>query len=182
MSFHSSHTRSKPAGSCSRRVRLQSTSDALKVALENFIAIEVKYSFGNKCSSRGKVRDVSLRRCRRDCCSDFIFWSLVQFSLSLKVKLFVSILRLACLLPQFVSAPCDLHLLGICHCDLLRTELGTTKNMGVSQVGAQPERSQRNLRLALETKDILFDSCQSRYQRRKFSAPHTETLSSCLIR
>lgn len=171
---------SNPAASCSRRVRLQSTSGAL-VALGNFIAIEVKCSSGNKFSSRVKL-ETSLRRCRRDCCSDCIFWSLVQFSLSLKVKLFVSIFRLACVLPQFVSAPCDLHLLGICHCDLLRTELGTTKNMGVSQVGAQPERSRRNLRLALETKDILFDNCQSRYQRRKFSAPHTETLSSCFIR
>ena len=127
---------SNPAASCSRRVRLQST-DAL-VALGNFIAIEVKCSFGNKFSSRVKL-ETSLRRRRRDCCSDCIFWSLVQFSLSLKVKLFVSIFRLACLLPQFVSAPCDPHLLGICHCDLLRTESGTTKNMGVSQVGAQPE-------------------------------------------
>lgn len=57
MSFHSSHTPSNPAGSCSRRVWMQSTSDAL-VALGNFIAIEVKCSFGNKFSSRDKARDV----------------------------------------------------------------------------------------------------------------------------
>jgi len=67
---------------------------------------------------------------RRDCCRDCIFRSIVQFSLSLKVELFVSIFRLASLLPQFVSSPCDLHLLGICHCDLLRTGSGTTKKYG----------------------------------------------------
>ena len=182
MSFHSSHTRSNPAESCSRRVRLQSTSDAL-VALGNFIAIEVKCSFGNKFSSRVKL-ETSLRRCRRDCCSDCIFWSLVQFSLSLKVKLFVSILRLACLLPEFVSAPCDLRLLGICHCDLLRTESGTTKKYGCfpSRRSTREFLSRRNLRLAPKTKDILFDNCRSCYQRRSFSAAQTETLSSCLIR
>jgi len=50
--------------------------------------------------------------------------------------------------------------------------------MGISRVGAQPQsfRADEILRLAPETKNILFDS-RSCYQRRNFSAPQTETLS-----
>ena len=97
------------------------TGDALAALGSYLIAIEGYCSFGNRFSSRVKL-EMSLRRRRRDWCRDCSFSSLVEFSLSLKVELFVSIFRLACLLPEFVSAPCDRHLPGICHCDLLRTK------------------------------------------------------------